>query len=1018
MLTLDDPQVPRLDLRAARHLLNTHFGLQGDLEELPSERDRNYKVTTPDAATWVLKVASPAEGIDTFRMQAALLRHVERVDPALPLPRLRPGEGGDVVTVQHDGHEWYARLVSFLPGQPMATTPRSLPQLRACGRTIGRLSRALRGFGHTGAHRVLDWDVRRTSASRSRLDNIQHAERRQLVRRALDAFDHRVAPRLDALRHSVVHGDPNDWNVLADPASPDSITGVIDFGDALFSLTIADLAIACAYGMMGTPSPLLAAAEIVRGFHAEQPIEPAELDVLPDLVRARLCTSLTIAAARRTAASAENSYWFVSEQPAWTLLERLDGLNRHHAVAVLRHACELEAAPGARAVARWIGESAERLAAVLERPLAQYDKRRLDWSDPRDPVVAATVANDVAAADRAYERFRAAQGFEVGIGAWGEGRAIYSQEAFASRLVDGARRSVHLGLDIFAEAGVELRAPLPARVVATADCNRPQDYGGVLLLEHRTGDGVPFRTLWGHLQPASLHALRPGQDVAAGDVIARLGNSAENGGWVPHLHLQIVCSAEDDPEAIIGVGEPELTAVWTELYPDPSALAGLPPETLGAAGAGVDDLLARRRALLPPNLSLSYRRPLHVVRGHDVWLVDASGRAYLDCYNNVAHVGHCHPRVVEAIARQAATLNTNTRYLNTLILEYAERLVATLPAPLSTCFFVCSGSEANELALRLARSHTGRREIMVLDWAYHGSTTSLVEISPYKYKRRGGAGRPGHVHEVPVPDPYRAPERWDRAEIGSRYAQAVREAIGRGARPGCFIAETIPSCAGQVFVPPRFFQEAFAAVSEVGGLCVLDEVQVGFGRVGASMWAFEEHGVVPDIVTMGKPIGNGHPLAAVVTTSAVAASFANGMEYFNTFGGNPVSCAAGLAVLDVLRDEGLPANASTQGQRLLEALGGLQRRHEAIGDVRGRGLFLGVELVTDRQTRHPATALASDVVNRCRDLGVLLGTDGPYDNVLKIRPPLTFRPEHADQLVGTLDAALTASEGASGAAGR
>ena len=322
------------------------------------------------------------------------------------------------------------------------------------------------------------------------------------------------------------------------------------------------------------------------------------------------------------------------------------------------------------------------------------------------------------------------------------------------------------------------------------------------------------------------------------------------------------------------------------------------------------------------------------------------------------------------------------------------------------CFFTCSGSEANELALRMARAYTQRRDVIVLDMAYHGSTSSLVEISPYKYKRRGGQGRAAYVHELPLPDTYRAPPDWPPHQIGARYAAGLDAILAQEAAPACFIAETMPSCAGQIFLPEGFLWSAFAKVRAAGGLCVLDEVQVGFGRVGNAMWAFEEEAVVPDILTLGKPIGNGHPMGAVITTPEVATAFAHGPEYFNTFGGNPVSCAAGLAVLDVLRDQHLLANAAQRGSEILLGLRALQRAHPMVGDVRGRGLFIGVELVTDPKTKEPATAVASRIVNRCRDLGVLIGTDGPHDNVLKIRPPMTFSDKHVGQLLDVLGEAF------------
>ncbi|WP_456427817.1 aminotransferase class III-fold pyridoxal phosphate-dependent enzyme [Rhodocaloribacter sp.] len=437
----------------------------------------------------------------------------------------------------------------------------------------------------------------------------------------------------------------------------------------------------------------------------------------------------------------------------------------------------------------------------------------------------------------------------------------------------------------------------------------------------------------------------------------------------------------------------------------------MPASPSVTAGKSPEEILRLRARHLGPSLSVSYRTPLKIVRGEGAYLFDESGRAYLDCVNNVCHVGHGHPRVVEAACRQMAALNTNTRYLHDHLVDYAVRLTATLPDPLRVCFFVNSGSEANDLALRLARAHTGGTDVVVLDGAYHGNLSSLIEISPYKFDGPGGAGAPPHVHKAAMPDPYRGPYRRDDPEAGAKYAAHVREAVGAlqasGRRLAAFFAEPILSCGGQIVPPEGFFREAYACVRAAGGVCVADEVQVGFGRAGSHFWAFETHGAVPDVVTMGKPIGNGHPMAAVVTTPEIAASFANGMEYFNTFGGNPVSCAVGLAVLDVIEEEGLQANARRVGTYLTERLTALMARHPLVGDVRGRGLFLGVELVRDRATLEPAAEAAAEIVNRAKERGVLLSTDGPLHNVLKIKPPLVFSTNDADRLVDTLDAVLT-----------
>ncbi|MGB8459081.1 MAG: aminotransferase class III-fold pyridoxal phosphate-dependent enzyme, partial [Candidatus Acidiferrum sp.] len=330
--------------------------------------------------------------------------------------------------------------------------------------------------------------------------------------------------------------------------------------------------------------------------------------------------------------------------------------------------------------------------------------------------------------------------------------------------------------------------------------------------------------------------------------------------------------------------------------------------------------------------------------------------------------------------------------------------------PLRVCYFVNSGSEANELALRLARTHTGREDVIVLEHAYHGHTSTLIDISPYKFVGPGGRGRKPWVHVAPIPDDYRGPHRRGDPGGGAKYAQHVArilETMHRESRGlAAYIAETLPSVAGQIVFPPEYLSETYKHVRAAGGICIADEVQVGFGRLGTHFWGFETQNVVPDIVVLGKPIGNAFPLAAVVTTPEIAASFNNGMEFFSTFGGNPVACAAGLAVLDVLEEEHLQENALQVGRYLIAKLNSLQEKYALIGDVRGSGLFLGLDLVLDRESREPAPQQASYVVNRLRDHGILTGTDGPHHNVIKLRPPLIFSQADADLFVGTLDEIL------------
>jgi 4-aminobutyrate aminotransferase-like enzyme len=637
------------------------------------------------------------------------------------------------------------------------------------------------------------------------------------------------------------------------------------------------------------------------------------------------------------------------------------------------------------------------LAPVLAAPLATTSRAPWDWARGRTP-----------------------DGAEVGLGAYLEDRSVYAGDLFTTDDVgpDGApeRRSVHLGVDLFVPAGTAVHAPLDGVVEALADNREPLDYGPVVVLRHEVpasagvAGPVEFFTLYGHLSRSSLPILTVGQRVRAGDVLATVGVREENGGWAPHLHLQLLTDLLGLGTDAPGVAARGEITVWEAVSPDPNLLLGV-PEGLRSPLPRTGSEIARERARhLSPALSLSYAEPLHVVRGSGAYLYDADGRGWLDLVNNVAHVGHCHPRVVAAAAEQSALLNTNTRYLHEAATTYARRLAGTMPDPLSVVFLVNSGSEANDLALRLAYAHTGARDVLVLDHAYHGHLTSIIDISPYKFDGPGGRGRPESTHVAAMPDPYRGALGPGATAYLADVDRLLDDLAAAGRRPAAFFAEAIPGTAGQVVLADGFLAGAYERVRAAGGICVADEVQTGFGRVGAAWWAFELHGVVPDVVTLGKPIGNGHPIGAVVTTPQVARTFLTGMEYFNTFGGNPVSARVGHAVLDVVLDERLPAHAARLGRRLLTDLRAVADTHPLVGDVRGAGLFLGVELVTDRAARTPAGAAASAVVEAVKRRGVLLSSDGPDHNVLKIKPPMVLADADGDLLVRALDEALTEVE--------
>ena len=1004
----------RFTEREAVHLAREWYGIETSARTLPGEYDDNFLLTTAGGA-FVLKVMHPQRERSFVDLQCRALEHLALRAPDLPVPRVVPTSAGESITTAVDagGSSRRVWLLRHLPGRLLfGTKPHHSDLLRDLGRFLGRMDAALADFTHPAAERELKWDFARAGWVREHLALICEPGRRVLVELILDAYDAEVAPALPGLRRSIVHGDANDYNVLvtAGRGRAPALAGLIDFGDMLRTVTVAEVAIAATYAVLGESDPLAAAAHVIAGYHGAYPLTEAEIALLFPLIRTRLAVSV-VNSACRSVGETEDPYLAVSEAPAWDAIQRLATIHPRLAHYTFRAACGLPAAPQSAPVVEWLRAMPDGAAPVLDVDLRTTPCLVFDLSVGSRLLGADPAALETAALTETLWREMKAAGVDVGVGRYDEARPIYTTAAFASggRPTD-EHRTVHLGIDLFVPPGSAVHAPLAGTVHCLADNAAAKDYGPLVVLRHATGDGTPFFTLYGHLGPSCLERLVVGQKVVRGERIAEVGAPPGNGDWAPHLHLQLITDLLELDRDYPGVAFASRRDVWRSLSPDPNVLLGIPAERFPTPEPSTEDVLATRRSRVGRNLSVSYRRPLRIVRGWRQYLYDDSGRAYLDAYNNVPLVGHGHPRVVQAVRAQVALLNTNTRYLHENLTRYAERLTALMPAPLRVAFVLNSASEANELALRLARTHTGREDVVVIEHAYHGHTTTLIDISPYKFAGPGGGGRKPWVHVAPIPDDYRGAYRRGDPEAGPKYAAQVGECVERARVQGrgvaAFIAETLPSVGGQVVFPPGYLAEAYRRVWAAGGVCIADEVQVGFGRLGTHFWGFETQGVVPDIVVLGKPIGNGFPLAAVVTTPEIAASFDNGMEFFSTFGGNPVACAAGLAVLDVMRDEGLQANALRVGARILDGLRGLMARHEVIGDARGSGLFLGVELVRDRATLEPAGEEASYVVDRLREKGVLAGTDGPHHNVIKLRPPLIVSDCDADLLVAVLDEVL------------
>ena len=1002
-------QSPNLSPEYACEIAREFYGLKVTADLLPSERDQNFRLRTDDGREFVLKIANGEEDRSFLEAQNQAMARLQAQQVTYCPELIQTRSGDDLFEVRANGSAYCARLMTWLPGEVLSRCKWQDPDvLRHLGTCVAEVDSVLKGLDHPALHRSdFPWDLSNAPVVIDRhIDKVADSQMRSHIGEVQSIFAQYVAPRLAELERSVIHNDANDQNVIVQRTTmvKPHVVGLIDFGDMVHSYTVSGLAIAVAYAMLDKPDPLMAATRVVEGYQAVRPLSDDELAVVFPMACARLAVSACMAAFQQRLRP-DDPYLSVSQQPIQRTFHHLLDVHPRFAEATFRNACGLPPNPTAVAVGHWLLENQDVVSPIMPFDLRTVSPAILDLSPCNADLPVGRDCED--ALGDLVAKAMSCSTMDVAIGRYDEVRLIYTDDAFGGCCPTDERRTIHLGMDLFVEVNTPVHAPLAGVVHAFADRAHAQDYGPTIVLRHEVDDLV-FYTLYGHLSRESLQEIELGQSIKNGQPFATVGTSAENGGWHPHLHLQVITDLLDLDDSFPGVCRASQREVWTSFCPDPNRLVGIPATAFPEQRASSDATLATRRKFVGRNVRTGYDRPLQMIRGLDQYLYDDTGRMYLDAFNNVPHVGHSHPKVVEAADRQMRLLNTNTRYLHGNLGDYVERLTSTLPDALSVCYLVNSASEANELALRLVLAHTGRREMIVLEHAYHGNTTSLIDISPYKHDSQGGTGAPNWVHTVPIPDTYRGLYRRDVPDAGPKFAEFVAETIDRaGGAIGGFIAESCPSVGGQIILPQGYLAAAYAHVRAAGGLCIADEVQTGYGRIGSHFYAFESQAVTPDIVVLGKPIGNGHPIAAVITTPDIASSFDNGMEFFSTFGGNTVSCAVGLAVLEIVEDERLQAHALRVGNHLLEGLNALADGHAVVGDVRGAGLFLGVELVRNHDTLEPAVDEADFVINRLAERGILIGTDGPMNNVLKIRPPMPFSRANADHLLATLDDVLS-----------
>lgn len=974
------------------------YRIKGKTTALPGELDFNFKIED-ERGTFLLKISRPDVNEEYIDFQHEMLRHIEKSKFTINAPRVFPDQDGKFISHITDktGVKRIVRLLSWIEGRLWSSVnPQKEELLYSLGEQAGKLTKALQDFDHTFAHREFEWDISQADWI-SDHPHLFDEEQSQIASYFHNRFQS-IKPRLLKLKSSVVHNDVNDNNiVVSDDLIHPKVESIIDYGDAVHTQTINDLAITIAYAIMNKAEVLEAAIPIIKGYHSEFALKEKELELLYTLVAMRLVISVTKSAINKEK-EPDNQYLLVSEKPAWEVLKKWQIINENIAYYSFRKVCGLSAHPNEEEFKEWANEQSISVQQLFPS-LNIKSVANLDMSVGNTWLGHESEYNDNAFLEFKIKQQEKKKQNALMAGGYLETRPIYCTNAYKKESNNGPEyRSIHLGIDFWVAENTPVHSLFDAKVFSIYNNDADKDYGPTLILEHITEHGQKFYSLYGHLSQESLKLYKKGDLIKKGALIAFIGSSSENGNWAPHLHFQIMLDMLGNHHDFPGVAAYSKIDIWKSICPDPNFLFNenglIPPTNIDPS-----KIIDFRKQHLGKSLSLSYEDPLQIVRGSGAFLIDLTGRKYLDTVNNVAHVGHEHPRIVEAGRKQMAVLNTNTRYLHENINQFAEALLNTFPTELSVVHFVNSGSEANELALRMAKAYTKQKDMIAVEVGYHGNTSACIDISSYKFDGKGGKGAPEYTHIVPLPDTFRG--MYQGKDTGVKYASHISDQMkyiqSKGRNVAAFICESIISCGGQIELPDNYLEIAYAEVRKNGGVCISDEVQVGCGRVGKAFWGFQLHDVVPDIVTIGKPIGNGHPLAAVVCTREIADAFANGMEYFNTFGGNPVSCAIGLEVLKVIKDEKLQSNALEVGEFLKSGLKNLKNLFPIIGDVRGQGLFLGFEL--NGPDKSPLTSKAAYLANRMRELGILMSTDGKDVNVLKIKPPIVFSKENAEELL-------------------
>ncbi len=960
---------PRVDAQAAATVAREKYGIEGPVRELGSHQDRNYLIEAGDGSR-VIKIANKGWGSSAIEAQNAALTHIANASIGIATPVPIAGLDGCLLYSVVDGPDSLPlRALSFVDGTPLSECDYFAPAVVArIGAIAGRVCDSLSSFDHPGLGRVVQWDLRRAHAVIEALaPSIGDPE----ARASLESVVAEAFATLESVRARLpvqaIHGDLSDDNMVGhyDESGQVYADGVIDFGDLARSYRVGEIAVLCAALLRHMPDDPFAVLPAIESFNLEVALSDDEITALWPLVILRGAV-LVVSGEHQARLDPDNPSVLEPLASEWAIFRRARAVPLALAEASVRAALGFETSRAQREAADAVASGGRLFPAVRDVALIDLSSTSEELNNGRfqEPTIERTLLHRAGHAATKYAEPRLTRS-----------RLLESQEPATYAL------------------GIDLALPPQTEAVAPWECTLAWSTSTALALDTPAG-----RLHLNGVQP--IGGIRPDSIIPLGAPVGHVDESGD-------VHVQLcVDPALSPPDFATATTAPG----WLALCPDPSALLGLKYATPAAIATDAAAALMDQRETSLANVQEHYyRQPMQIERGWREHMFDTSGRAYVDMVNNVAAIGHAHPRLADAVERQMHLLNTNSRFHYAAIAEFSQRLAAISPDGLDEVFLVNSGSEAVDLALRIARVATGRRDVIAVREAYHGWTIGSDAVTTSLYDNPSAlASRPDWVHLADAPNPFRG--RFRGPESGPDYVREMRVLISQmqtdGKSPAAFICEPVLGNAGGVVLPDGYLAGCFDAVQAAGGLCIADEVQVGYGRLGHYWWAFDQAGAMPDIITVAKSMGNGYPLGAVITTRAIAEAFAEEGSFFSSAGGSPVSCVVGMTVLDVIRDEGLQTNAARVGDHLGTRLRELADRYPIVGTVHGMGFYQGVELVRDHETLEPATAECYAICERMRELGVIVQPTGERANVLKMKPPMCLTMDAADFVVDCLDQVL------------